>query len=50
MKTPKVYIADSGLLHFLLGIRDAADLDGHPKVGASFEGFAIQQVARALEA
>lgn len=50
VKTPKVYIADSGLLHFLLGIRDAADLDGHPKVGASFEGFAIQQVARALEA
>jgi predicted AAA+ superfamily ATPase len=50
VKTPKVYIADSGLLHFLLGIRDAADLDGHPKVGASFEGFAIQQVVRALEA
>lgn len=50
VKTPKVYIADSGLLHFLLGVRDAADLDGHPKVGASFEGFAIQQVVRALEA
>lgn len=50
IRSPKVYIADSGLLHFLLGIRDPLDLDGHPKVGASFEGFAIQQVLRALAA
>lgn len=50
VRAPKVYIADSGILHFLLGVRDATDLEGHPKVGASFEGFAVQQVMRALEA
>lgn len=50
VRTPKVYVADTGLLHFLLGIRDSAGLEGHPKVGASFEGFAIQQIVRALRA
>lgn len=50
LRAPKVYVADSGLLHLLLGVRDQADLEGHPKVGASFEGFAIQQVVRALGA
>lgn len=50
VKSPKVFIADSGLLHHLLGIREFADLEGHPKIGASFEGFAIQQVVRTLEA
>jgi predicted AAA+ superfamily ATPase len=50
VRSPKVYVADSGLLHSLLGIRELADLEGHPKIGASFEGFAIQQVVRALEA
>ena len=49
-KSPKVYLGDSGLLHFLLGLRTETDLEGHPKVGASFEGFAIQQVVRALAA
>ena len=49
VKSPKVYIADSGLLHTLLGIEKPADLTSHPKVGASFEGFALEQVIRRLE-
>ena len=50
VKAPKVYVADSGLLHALLGIASAADLRAHPKVGASWEGFALDQVARRLGA
>ena len=49
VKSPKVYVADSGLLHTLLGIEKPADLASHPKVGASFEGFALEQVIRRLE-
>jgi hypothetical protein len=49
VKTPKVYIADNGLLHTLLDIPTARALDAHPKVGASFEGFALQEVVRALD-
>lgn len=45
VKAPKVYLADTGLLHSLLGIRDATQLDVHPKVGASFEGFALHELA-----
>jgi len=47
VKAPKVYVRDSGLLHHLLGIRDERDLLGHPKVGASWEGFAIEEAIRA---
>jgi hypothetical protein len=43
-KSPKVYVRDSGLLHALLTIESRADLDGHPKFGASWEGFALEQV------
>jgi len=50
MKTPKVYIADTGLLHALLDIPSARALQVQPKVGASFEGFALQEVMRALSA
>ena len=50
VKTPKVYVADSGLLHALLDVSTAHDLTAHPKVGASFEGFALQEVTRALKA
>jgi uncharacterized protein len=39
-----VYVRDSGLLHRLLGIADRNDLLGHPKVGASWEGFVIEQI------
>jgi hypothetical protein len=44
VKSPKVYIRDSGLLHALLMITSADDLHGHPKVGASWEGFVIEQL------
>jgi hypothetical protein len=50
VKSPKVYISDSGILHALLGLRGMADLEGHPKVGASWEGFALDAVTRQLEA
>ena len=44
VKAPKIYIRDTGLLHQLLGIRDERQLLTHPKVGASWEGFVIEQV------
>lgn len=44
VRAPKVYIRDSGLLHRLLGLDDALALAGHPKVGASWEGFVIDQI------
>jgi hypothetical protein len=50
VKSPKVYIADSGVLHTLLGIRSHDDLERHPKVGASWEGFGISQVVDQLQA
>lgn len=50
VKAPKVYFRDSGLLHTLLGLRTQGDLERHPKLGASFEGFAIDQVVRRLGA
>ncbi len=50
VKAPKVYIRDSGLLHGLLDIHDRRDLERHPKVGASWEGFLLQQVTQHLGA
>lgn len=44
VRSPKVYVRDSGLLHALHGIRGPKDLMTHPKVGASWEGFIIEQV------
>jgi predicted AAA+ superfamily ATPase len=44
VRSPKVYVRDSGLLHRLLGIGRQHDLSGHPKVGASWEGFVIEQI------
>lgn len=46
-KSPKVYVRDSGLLHALLGIESREDLLGHPRLGASWEGFAIEQILAA---
>lgn len=43
-KSPKVYIRDSGVLHALLSIERLGDLEAHPKFGASWEGFALEQV------
>ena len=48
VKAPKVYVRDSGLLHALLGIADQRSLELHPKVGASWEGFAIEEVLKAF--
>lgn len=50
VRSPKVYIADPGLLHALLGLDDFTQLTGHPKVGASWEGFAIAEIMAALGA
>lgn len=50
VKTPKVYIRDCGLLHKLLDVRDRTALERHPKVGASWEGFVIENIVRALGA
>ncbi len=44
VKSPKVYVRDAGLLHALLGIPDFPALQGHPKLGASWEGFVIEQI------
>ncbi|MBK9946449.1 MAG: ATP-binding protein [Nitrospira sp.] len=47
VKAPKVYVRDSGLLHTLLGVTDQRALEHHPKVGASWEGYAIEEVLKA---
>ena len=44
VKSPKVYVRDSGLLHTLLSLETKAALSAHPKFGASWEGFAMEQV------
>lgn len=49
VRSPKVYLADTGLLHALLGLETQRELLGHPKVGASWEGFAMAEVVRRLE-
>jgi predicted AAA+ superfamily ATPase len=46
VKAPKVYVRDSGLLHALLGLGSFHALEEHPKLGASWEGFALEQVLR----
>ena len=48
VKSPRIYVRDSGLLHALLGIPDAQALQGHPIAGVSWEGFVIEQIAAAL--
>ena len=46
VKTPKVYFKDSGIFHSLIGIDDHESLNLHPKLGSSWEGFALEQVIR----
>lgn len=48
VKAPKVYVRDTGLLHALLGITNRRDLENHPKAGASWEGYAIEEILKAL--
>lgn len=50
VRAPKIYVRDSGLLHALLGIHSIAQLDAHPKSGASWEGFVVDQAIQALGA
>src|SRR6185295_18518948 len=49
VKAPKVYLRDSGLLHALLRLPTHHDLLGHPKLGASWEGFALEQILTEIE-
>jgi uncharacterized protein len=48
VKAPKVFVRDSGLLHALLGIASHRDLELHPKVGASWEGYAVEEVLKSF--
>src|SRR3989338_4052105 len=48
VKSPKIYLRDSGLLHALLGLRSLEDLAGHHVVGASWEGWVLEQIAQLL--
>ncbi len=48
VKSPKIYLRDSGLLHCLLGIETVEGLQGHPVVGASWEGWVIEQILALL--
>lgn len=49
VKAPKIYFRDTGLLHSLLGIRSEQELLSHPKCGASWEGYVIEETLKALE-
>jgi len=49
VKAPKIYIRDSGILHTLLQLSTLVDVQGHPKLGASWEGFALEQLLTLLE-
>jgi predicted AAA+ superfamily ATPase len=50
VKSPKVYIRDSGVLHYFLGLETNTDIYGNPKLGASWEGFVIEQIMSVLPA
>jgi predicted AAA+ superfamily ATPase len=50
VKAPKIYLADSGIAHALLGIRTRDELDRHPKIGATWEGFVIDEIVTHLGA
>lgn len=50
VKATKVYVADSGVLHALLNLKTLSDLEGHPKVGVSWEGFVLSAITQRLEA
>lgn len=50
VKRPKIYIRDSGIFHKLLGVSDFSALFRHPKIGASWEGFALEQIIQLYRA
>ncbi len=49
VKAPKIYLRDSGILHYLLGIKSTRDLLVHPKLGASWEGYVLEEAIRAVD-
>ncbi|MEI2613108.1 MAG: ATP-binding protein [Candidatus Promineifilaceae bacterium] len=49
VKSPKIYFRDTGLLHYLLGIHSVPDLMTHPKLGASWEGYALEEIIKAFK-
>ena len=49
VKSPKIYVRDTGLLHSLLELNSFQTLSSHPKIGASFEGFAIEHIVDHLQ-
>jgi hypothetical protein len=48
VKAPRIYVRDSGLLHALLNLVTQRDVESHPKLGASWEGFAVDQIVQQL--
>lgn len=48
VKSPKIYLSDSGLLHSILDLKTKRDLEAHPKLGASWEGFLLESIVRQL--
>ncbi len=50
VKSPKAYLRDTGILHSLLGIRNPAERDSHPKLGSSWEGFALETIIQSYRA
>lgn len=49
VKAPKIYIRDTGILHYLLGIQKRDDLFAHPKYGSSWEGYILEEVIRTCD-
>ena len=49
VKAPKIYMRDTGILHALLQVNSLPDLQAHPKLGASWEGFAVEQIISLLD-
>ncbi len=50
VRSPKIYFRDSGILHALLNLKDATELDTYPRLGAFWEGFALEEVVRVYDA
>jgi hypothetical protein len=50
VRSPKIYLRDSGILHTFLGVTDREDLERHPKIGASWEGFVLEAIVHQLGA
>jgi hypothetical protein len=48
VKSPKIYLRDTGILHYLLGIRTEQELSLHPRSGASWEGYVVEETIKAV--